>query len=221
MSWRPQHSINLYTTEFQSARWPVGLYRLGKQLLGLGVVLGTLVVMMLMLDIWYSWQLRQLHGQQEQVQANMQSQEARLLPVPLDAALQNSVSGLQTEIQRQRLRLSFLDNPPLSHTASFSPMLDQLGSYAAPDLWLTDIQLLDGGLALVLAGRVPEPALVSRYLQGLGGLSTFQGRNFRQIHIKRDPDHPWLNFTLDTREPVTADTGHLQTLPATPIRRQP
>lgn len=221
MSWQPQQGINLYIAEFQSARWPVGLYRLGKQMLSLGLVLGALLLLMLLINFWYSWQLRQLHGQQEQVQADLLDQEARLLPIPVDITLQNSVNVLQTEIQRQRLRLSFLDNPPLSHTASFSPMLDQLGSYAAPDLWLTDIQLLDGGLALVLAGRVPEPALVSRYLQGLGGLSTFQGRNFRQIHIERDPDHSWLNFTLDTREPVTADTGHLQVLPATPIRRQP
>jgi hypothetical protein len=219
MSWQPQQSINLYITEFQSARWPVGLYRLGKQLLGLGVVSGALVLLMVMLDCGYSWQLRQLHHLQEQVQADMLDQEARLQPIPLDSTLQHAVNGLQSEIQRQRLRLSFFDNPPLRHTASFSPVLDQLGSYAAPDLWLTDIQLLDGGLALVLAGRVPEPALVSRYLQGLGGLSTFQGRNFRQIHIERDPDHPWLNFVLDTREPVANDTGHLQVLPDTQVRR--
>lgn len=221
MSWQPRQYVNLFADEFRPARWPVPVCQLFRQVLGLAAGLLVLALVLAAIDVWVIVQLKHAEKRQQQAMEALLSQEQRLLPVALDTGLQDSVARLQQELQRERLRLDYLRNPPLRYADSFSPLMNDLSQHANTSLWLTDVLLLDGGDALVLAGRVPEPAVVSTYLQGLGELPTFSGRTFRQIRIERDKTQPWLNFELDTRPPEESAADKREMTSPAPVRSKP
>lgn len=204
MKGAPSQYVNLYAAEFHPPRWPEGLRRLGRQLLLLGALVCLLVLLLLAHRGWLQWQQQQATAQMQQASQQLLQQQQRLKPVPLDTSLQQAVTALESELEHERLRIAFLRQPPITHTSSFSPLLDPLGEYREADLWLTRVQLMDGGNHYVLSGRVPDPAVVSRYLQGLGGLESWRGRTFRQIRIERKEGQRWLQFVLDSRDSNTA-----------------
>ena len=221
MSREPRQYVNLFTEEFRPPRWPLAVRQMLRHLGWLLSVLMLVLLSLVVMETWLLVEIRHAETRQQVATEALLKQERRLMPVALDTVLQERVRYLQQEVQLERLRLEYLRNPPLQYTDSFSPLMTALSQHATRSLWLTDVLLLEGGDTLLLAGRVPEPAVVSLYLQGLGELPEFSGRTFRQIRIQRDADNPWLNFELDTRsaEDSAADPREL----TSPVlqRRQP
>ena len=71
---------------------------------------------------------------------------------------------------------------------------------AQPGLWLTDVELTDGGSRIRLAGMTTDPVLVPRFLKNLGSGTQFVGHRFDTFELAAD-DTGALHFTITGPDP--------------------
>lgn len=199
-----QQQINLYQPIFRKER---KVFCARTLLQAAAVVLVGLMA----LYGYASWQTVQLGLQAEQQRAQVQLAQGRLstlseryakhTPSP---ALERQVAHLAAERNAKLDVLAHLDRGEIGNRRGFSTYLEGLARRHLPKLWLTGFQALDGGARLTLSGSAIEPASVPRYLQRLAEEPAFSGREFRTLSMSRPPDQGWhIDFMVATAEEGT------------------
>ncbi len=127
--------------------------------------------------------------------------EARYPPPAKDPALARESARLQAARDGRALLLTQLEGKSLGNTDGFSPQLTALARQTMTGLWLTHIDLRQGGKELTLEGGAGNATTVPLYLQRLAGEQAFAGMEFDTFRLSRPPKAPrQIDFFLETSE---------------------
>ena len=109
--------------------------------------------------------------------------------LPLDLAEQQAAN------QQLQRTLDYLKLLSAEQSAGFVAPLQALSERHPPDgLWLSRIELLNGGKAMRLQGYVQDQELLPLYLHSLGQSEVFRGRVLALFDMLRNPEG-LLTFT--------------------------
>jgi len=112
-----------------------------------------------------------------------------------DPKLAERVADLKAQLQSRTALETALAGEVKTRSHGFSGHFDGLAANALPGLWLTEIQLLDGGTKIRLAGMTVDPVLVPQFLKNLGRGEEFAGHRFDAFELAADESNA-LRFTI-------------------------
>ena len=127
------------------------------------------------------------------------------------AETESKLSSLGRERDAKRRLLGLLSSESLGNTTGFSDHVAGLARRRVEGVWLRGIRIEAGGGELVLEGSALDPALVPRFLRGLGEEKAFLGSEFRSLRIERSSLEPG-------RMDWTARTHDVETFVEEPLR---
>lgn len=174
--------VNLYLPEFRPSRdW----------LTAANLLIVTAVVCLLLAGVsgYDQWRLGQLQQQQSRLQSQLdqQTRETEALEQQLEQREGNARLEQELETRRERLQrtsslLDFLQGARLGNTIGFSPMMKDLARASFDGLWLTGVDIRDGGDTVSLAGRALRSAMVPDFIGRLSnGESELHSRRFNRF----------------------------------------
>ncbi len=117
-----------------------------------------------------------------------------------DPKLAAVVADLRAQLQSRTALTAALGGSTNGRSAGFAEHLDELAANSQPGLWLTDVELTDGGSRIRLAGMTTDPVLVPRFLKSLGGGTQFAGHHFDKFELAAG-DTGALHFTITGPDP--------------------
>lgn len=187
MSETPYRQINLYHPSLRPRRRSLVL-RLARLLLPL-----VLVLALLGLAVYGRQQrlLRQQLAAEQDVQQQLQEQLARLgLQLQQrqpDPVLLRSLAGLRQQLHDRQPLLDLLvrfrqRHPPVA------PVLEALARQPLSQLWLTRLQLREGGQLLELEGVAATATAVTEMVSLLTRQPELAGRHFNHLQLQRQDD---------------------------------
>lgn len=149
--------------------------------------------------------LTQAVEQDRQAIATMQSTvAARHVEPDLEAAVFEASRQLKA---RQRI-LEWVEQSSDDRSVLFSALLEALGRQHVNGLWLSDIQIHDGGHSLAMSGSALQSELLPKFLALLQAEPAFSGREFRKVSVKENGRNAGvLNFVLKTRDKADTDVA--------------
>jgi Tfp pilus assembly protein PilN len=112
-----------------------------------------------------------------------------------DPKLAADVVELRAQLQSRTQLVAALSGSTSGRSAGFAGHLDDLAASTPAGLWLTDIELTDGGASVRLAGMTTDPVLVPRFLKNLGSGAQFVGHRFDTFELAADETGA-LHFTI-------------------------
>ncbi|MBF0159653.1 MAG: hypothetical protein HQL58_09000 [Magnetococcales bacterium] len=120
----------------------------------------------------------QLQSQEKQLYDRL-TQLASALPAnEEDPALVGRIAQLEADIKIKKQVLELLSGQRIGNRQGFSGQFIKLAQNTFPDLWLTQLQLLDGGRQLVFVGRTLKSASVFDFVKQLTDEGVFKGVQF-------------------------------------------
>lgn len=165
-------------------------------------------VMLLLLGIYVHAQIKlaglqrtatALGGQYQQLETKLSVLETANQP-SADNALEAEISALQDTVQEHQDLLARIEQLAIKPDPGFGDFLEVLARHTLPGLWLTGIELREGG-DVELRGSARDPQLVPRYLQQLPDEPRFKTLRLGSVNIvRRAPDQPEIDFVLDSSE---------------------
>ena len=199
--------VNLYQKELRPAQAPFSA----------GTVLGVAGVWLLLLVTILGvggWRQHRSAVQLAAAQAaatretrQLAQLEARYPPPAKDPVLARESARLQVARDGRAFLLTQLEGKSLGNTDGFSPQLTALARQTMSGLWLTHIDLRQGGKELTLEGGVGKATTVPLYLQRLAGEQAFAGMEFDTFRLSRPQKAPrQIDFFLETSEKDRAQT---------------
>jgi len=112
-----------------------------------------------------------------------------------DTRLATHVADLRAQLNSRTALEAALAGEVKTRSRGFSAHLDGLAGNALQGLWLTEIQLLDGGTRMHLDGMTIDPILVPQFLRNLGRDEAFAGHRFDTFELAADETNA-LRFTI-------------------------
>ena len=100
------------------------------------------------------------------------------------STLEDEVEHLRRE-KEQKLRVKeMLNGTQLGSIKGFSTYLEGLAQEIIPNVWLTSIEISDGGRKLDIQGSTLDPKLVPRFIQRLSTEQSFAGSEFSTFRMR-------------------------------------
>lgn len=164
-----RQQINLYLPEFQPARDWLNADRLVR------AVVAVALVLMLISGYGY-WRLDALGDEQARLQARLEAQGRETAELErvvdarrVDGPLQRELEMRQSRLERSRDLLGFLEaDLRTGNTDGFSTMMKDLSRASFEGIWLTGIELTQGGESVTLGGVVQQSGMVPDFVGRLG-----------------------------------------------------
>lgn len=175
-------------------------------------ILGAVVVCMILLHGLLAFQHMRIEKQSRIVAASAAAQQdalnqLRTAPVPGESAvLRQRLEEVEAMVRRRQELLGLLQAQNQTDASLFSAYLRGLAEQTRPGLWLTHIELQQGGRTLSLQGRTVEADHVPGLLQRLQAAAAFVGKRFDDFRVSR-PDSGGrqpLHFELRSSPEVDA-----------------
>lgn len=110
--------------------------------------------------------------------------------------LQQSVRGLEAELTVRQATMSSIKAEGAANSVGFSLHLQGFARQHFEGLWLTAIDLAEGGQRIGLEGFAGEPAMVPRYIGNLSNEKIFAGTEFDVFNLQRAEDNAALAFAV-------------------------
>lgn len=177
-----------------------------KQQLPLKPVLGGLLALLLLLSSisgWQWWQhsnqlarQQQLQAEQESLNLAIQNISDELRQISDDAELKRILAQRESEANNKTRVLSLLSGRRLGNTTGFAEYLAGLSRQHVAGLWITHLNILDGGEKMNLQGASLQPEYVPRYLQRLANEPNFKGLEFQTFMLERDSKERRIDFNV-------------------------
>ncbi|MEE9280435.1 MAG: hypothetical protein V3V67_09700 [Myxococcota bacterium] len=177
--------------------------------------LGAVLALLLSLYGYSLWQTKKLEWQIQSLEANKKSQEALLTELERrmgnrspDARLAAEVAALDLTVGGKNRLLEALASHGLANREGFSEHLLGLARQRVEAVWLTRIQISNGGNTLVLGGSALTPEAVPQFIEQLAPEPAFVGREFEAL-LMRVPEEgpPIIDFALSTERPAGGGGG--------------
>lgn len=174
----------------------------------LWIVCAVFVVMMLAYGVLLigsqlmESELAELAARQQTMTEQLDTLKAKKYKLERENNLDGEIASLQNDIQFRRQLLASIDPPNSEQVeAGFASHLEGLARQNIDGMWLTEIQLQQGGQQLALMGRTRAPEFVPRYLQNLATETIFSGRQFRVFKMNiPEGENNLLDFELRATE---------------------
>lgn len=169
---------------------------------------GLLVVLALAALSIYRWsQVVALEEEAGALAAERDTLEDRVadLTVQVQAVRDDTADGdeferLQAELAAKRRLLDYLKTGPLAGRDGFSAHLEGLARRTVDDLWLSTIEISQGGSRLRFQGQALAPERVPELIAELGREEAYAGHSFRRLEIRRTAESPdRIHFSLASR----------------------
>ncbi|MBF0139997.1 MAG: hypothetical protein HQL74_06935 [Magnetococcales bacterium] len=128
-----------------------------------------------------------LEKQKQTLQTVMREFETSQQFASPDPAQIQHQEQLEKDIKVKKLVLELLSGHTVGNRTGFSGYFADLARKPYPKLWLTQIQLRDGGRNLAIVGRTLVRADVLDFFQSLSESKVYSGRNFQYFQMKAIP----------------------------------
>jgi hypothetical protein len=177
--------INLYLPRFQ----PAQLSRETKKLFIL--VFSVLAVFLLVLGIVVlmksSMESDVVQSKQDQDELNQALARAvsQIPNVTADSNLIHRITREKRVLSKKQKVITYLYQNTINEGENFTGLVDQLAQQTVKNIWLKKFEILNRGQDIQLFGYAKTPKQVSKYMAMLGTQSSYEGRNFQQIIIKK------------------------------------
>lgn len=192
--------VNLYQESLRKQPLRYGFKTLVQVLVITLVVFGGLSAMAY-------WQLQQQQQQladwqQQQVQALQQLQQIQqqFAALQKDPGLQQRITQREQELANKLKVVNVLSGKEFGNTKGFIDHFTGLARQRLEGLWLTELDISNGGTNLGIKGITTKPELLPRYLQRLSAEQAFNGTEFKTLVMARQQTHSdWLDFSLQNK----------------------
>ncbi len=193
-----RQQVNLYQPVFRRER---------KVFSAVAMIQVLVLVFVSLLGV-YAWQSVATHALQQQLKVNQQRQDMarkqlsalvlKLSSRKVSPALARALSRARQDLVGRRTVLRALSSQARGNTRGFAPVLDALSHSVRAGIWLTGVDLADGGTQFALAGRITRGEMLPRYLDLLRHRPAVSGYRFATLEIVRDKKSGRLRFLLAT-----------------------
>ncbi len=152
-------------------------------------IVGAVVVCMILLHGLLAFEHLRAARQAQAVTGSIAVQQdalqrLRTAPAPGESAvLQARLAEAEAMLRRRQELLALVRAQDRPDAPRFSAYLRGLAEQARPGLWLTRIELRQGGESLSLQGRAVEAGLVPGLLQRLKAATAFVGKRFDDFRV--------------------------------------
>lgn len=198
--------INLYQPIFRKQRKVFSAIAMSQ-------AIGVVIIALALLYGWGVWQTHHLQSrvlalqaQQSRASATLEQLEAAIVARQPSAALTQALAAAKQDRAARQALLDTLSTRSQANGAGFAGLLAGLAHTHVPGLWLTGIQLGNGGDEISLSGATTRSSLVPELVRKLADAPAFAGVEFKRLQIRRDDTahgRAHLGFLLST----TAKTG--------------
>lgn len=151
---------------------------------------------------WQNTQLQyevtRLHAQQDALLKRIEEFSARFPAKHNSPELAQQLTRLDADRAGKARALAVLSDGVFGNTQGFSNYFAGLAHQHIEGLWLTGLNIADGGQQLSISGRTVEAPLVPHYLQQLTREDAFKGREFKTFQMARGTDTALIDFSLHT-----------------------
>ncbi|MBF0182824.1 MAG: hypothetical protein HQM06_00340 [Magnetococcales bacterium] len=149
------------------------------------------------------WHVSQLQNQEQLLKSRWKQLTAVFPKSEEDPALLERLEGLEKEIKSKKQVLELLSGQRIGNRQGFSAQFTQLARGEWSDIWLTQVQLLDGGRQIVLVGRTLQAKEILDVVRRLSEEGAFKGIQFPYFQVGMLPtagDHlQQTRFAFATR----------------------
>lgn len=185
------------------------LFRKQQKVFSVKTMLQALVVVvagMVLLLLFNQWQLSGIQRQATVLKQQRDGLTRRIVELSQQFPLKKEEPQLRVAVEREKGRLASrervlatLQQRALGNLHGFSEHLAGLARQRMPQLWLTRVAILQGGVETRLAGSTYDGEQLPQYLQRLAAESAFQGTEFRYFLMNRSPQQPrQLDFSISS-----------------------
>jgi len=170
-------------------------------------VCATVLAGLVLMYGYISWRVADLDQELVQLQAQHADSLRRLEEASRKFPARKKSQLLGAEVQRlaaekaakQRVIRAISQGGP-SEGRGFSGYLEGLARQRVDGLWLTGLDVADGGADVGIYGSTLKPELVPVFLQKLSAEIAFSGKEFKTFKMVRpEGDERRIDFTLGTR----------------------
>jgi len=163
--------------------------------IGLLLVLLVLTLFAVMDKSKADTELQQLTAQRDQLEQQAEQLSA-INNEALTTVLQQEVSALENQLAARQSTMKSITEEGAANDAGFSPFLEGMARQHFEGLWLTAIELVQGGDRMGLKGFAGAPELVPRYIGKLSNERVFAGTEFDVFSLERTDDNRALAFDV-------------------------
>jgi len=186
--------INLYSFAARQSVWRQ-YSPFPQAAIGLTVVLLVLTILAVMDKAKLDAEFRTLTNQHDQFAQQLQQLSAINNESTIET-LQQSVSGLEGELAVRQATMTSIKAEGAANSRGFSSHMEGLARQHFEGLWLTSIELVQGGERMGLAGFAGEPEMVPRYIRNLSNEKAFSGTEFDVFSLERLQESRALAFDV-------------------------
>jgi len=173
--------------------------------------LGLIVLGLAVFYVYAFWQDRNLARQiaesgraYEQQKQQFAKITAELSPEKREAQLDQDLKSIEAAIALRRSLMGELRTGGLAGPAGYSEYLRAFARQTVQGLWLTSIQIAEGGGQLTMSGRALQADLVPVLIGRLKQESVLRGRPLEGLAITRStagkaPGRPIVEFTVSSQ----------------------
>ena len=196
-----QQQINLFQPVFRREA-KVFSARALAQVLALALVLIVAGVALLQMQLGRHKATRDLlDGQYRTLETQLNALEAKADAGQI-AALDARIKTLESQLADGSGELAEIQQQVIARSSGFAPVFTALARHPLHGLWLTGIQLKDGGLEL--KGTTVDPELLPRYLAQLGEDADLAQWSLTTVQMERSAVVPGqVHFTLASADAET------------------
>jgi MSHA biogenesis protein MshI len=180
-----QQQINLYQPPLKRAPQALTLKHVG-------LAAAAVALLLILISTGQYWHGRTVHARLAKLnkQQGALSQTVKQLQKTLaqrqpDPALQAQLARLDSQLQHKQRVLTQIKGRDFGNSEGFARVFVGLARQRLDGLWLTGLNISQGGQALDLRGSALDPQLLPRYLQRLGQEPGLQGINFETFLMQR------------------------------------
>lgn len=179
-------------------------------LIGLVALAGLLLTY-----VYGQWRVSSLARELAQLESFNELEIKRLESLNQQFPLRKESPELLARLERVNLQrqakarlIQLLAGRDVGHTEGFSKLLVGLGRQIEAGMWLTNIEVSDGGRAMSLLGGSYRPEAIPRFVQKLSGEAAFSGVEFKTFEIRRvDEERGRVEFHMYTQADDKQKTG--------------
>lgn len=190
------------------------MFRKQKKVFSAMAMLQVVLIVLGLFSLVYAssyWQYRNLERQlattsqqAEQIEKQLQDFKNRQAGVIKSKLLEREVGRLQREYEKGKKILNLISDGSLGNTQGFSVYLTSLARGHINGMWLTRINVEQGGSSLELDGVTLAAELVPKYLQKLAQEEVFGLTSFNVMDLSRSEKEPGqINFVVSTNKSET------------------
>jgi MSHA biogenesis protein MshI len=180
-----EQQVDLFDASLRVRRAPLSPAVIGQTLLGFAALLIVSTVWLMSTSWMEDRTLIQLESEAQHWTQRVASLEEQLQKHDDPSQLAGQIDRLESDLGKRRRLLQLLGSSEGSGPSGFSGHLLGLSRQRVEGLWLTGIEIRDGGRSFILQGGALRSELVPQMLQHLGREDAFRGAEFRTFTLER------------------------------------